>query len=468
VKFQSLDYAIFLLALLSVYWRLPRRPQNALLLGASYLFYGWIHPWFLALIGASTLVDYGCGLGIERAPARRRLLLGVSLACNLGLLGTFKYLGFFADAAAAALATLGLPTFETALRVVLPVGISFYTFQTLGYTIDVYRGRVAARRNLLDYALYVSLFPQLVAGPIERAGELLPQVERPRALAPEALRSAALLLAWGFFKKLVVADSVAAVPDRVFALQDPGFALLWVGVLGFCVQIYADFSAYTDIARGSARLLGFELMQNFAHPYLSQTPAQFWRRWHISLSTWFRDYVYIPLGGNRSGPARRAWNVFLTLVLAGLWHGASWNFALWGAYHAALLLAYRAVGRVAPGLLAARAGALPRWIVFFAATNVGWLFFRETRIAWIARDLAARPGDDSPAQLAAAAFLFVAVVTWALPLAVDSALAATGALARLRGHPRAALLQHLLLVVLVAATIALHSPEGRDFVYFRF
>ena len=468
MQFQSLDYAIFLLALLAVYWRLPRRPQNALLLGGSYLFYGWVHPWFLALIVSSTLVDYLCGLGMERAPARKRRFLLASLVFNLGLLGTFKYLGFFAEAAADALTALGLPSFDLAVRIALPVGISFYTFQTLSYTIDVYRGQVAVRRDLLDYAVYVSLFPQLVAGPIERARHLLPQVERARSVTPEALRSAALLMAWGFFKKLVVADSVAVVPDKIFSLPDPGFALLWVGVLGFTVQIYADFSAYTDIARGSARLLGFDLMQNFAHPYLSQTPAEFWRRWHISLSTWFRDYVAVPLGGNRGGALRRASNVAVAMLLVGLWHGASWNFVLWGAYHGALLIVYGAVGRAWPAFVSARAGALPRWLLFFALTLVGMLIFREPELAQLGRDLAARPGDDSPVQLAAAGFLLATVLTYALPLIVDTALYATGLLDRLRTHPRTALFQHLLLCALLVATIAFHSPEGQDFIYFQF
>ncbi len=230
------------------------------------------------------------------------------------------------------------------LAILLPVGISFYTFQELSYTIEVYRGTLRARHNFVDFAAFVCFYPQLVAGPIERASRLLPQVERPRSWSWPAARSALFLIIWGFFKKLVVADNVGVIANKVFSLDAPGFTVLWAGVFAFAIQIYADFSAYSDIARGMAKWLGFDLMVNFDHPYLARGPIDFWRRWHISLSSWFRDYVYIPLGGSRRGRARTLVNVFLTFLISGLWHGASWNYVLWGAYHGVLVVIAAAHG----------------------------------------------------------------------------------------------------------------------------
>mgnify|MGYP003330661054 CR=1 FL=1 len=276
-------------------------------------------------------------------PSRKRWYLGTSLAVNLGMLGVFKYYNFFAVNVQAALAAVHFHVPLPALHVVLPVGISFYTFQELSYTLEVYKGRLEARRDFLDFATFVCFFPQLVAGPIERAAHLLPQVEQPRTFVWPHARDAMFLILWGYFKKLVIADNTGVIANKVFALQQPGFYMLWAGVFAFGIQIYADFSAYSDIARGTARWLGFDLMRNFNHPYLATGPADFWRRWHISLSSWFRDYVYIPLGGSRAGRLIEYRNILATFLLSGLWHGASWNYVLWGAYHGALLVLSRLV-----------------------------------------------------------------------------------------------------------------------------
>jgi D-alanyl-lipoteichoic acid acyltransferase DltB (MBOAT superfamily) len=466
VIFHSFDFVVFFAVVLAVYWRLGRRLQNAFLLSASYFFYGYVEPWFVALLAATTLVDYVAGLGIARYPEKKRLLLGLSLASNLGVLGFFKYFDFFVDNVLAALGALGFHPSRPALAVVLPVGISFYTFQSLSYTIDVYRGKLAARRNLLDFATFLSLFPQLVAGPIERATRLLPQVEAERRFDPDRAREALVLMAWGFFKKLVVADNVALVANRVFSLDRPDFALLWVGTLAFAVQIYADFSAYSDIARGAAKLLGFELMKNFDHPYVSQTPSEFWRRWHISLSTWFRDYVYIPLGGNRVGPIRHRVNLFVTFLLSGLWHGASWNFVLWGAYHASLFFVYDLVERVSPVLLKTRWLFVPRVLFFFALVNVGWLMFRETDIVRLLADLTLTPGSSSPNQKLAASYFLGLTMLHALPLAVDTVLASTRVRTLLAARPVAA--QSAAVFVLGVGMACFHSVTPSDFIYFQF
>ena len=278
------------------------------------------------------------------------------------------------------------------LPVVLPAGISFYTFQSIGYVVDVARGHVPACRSFRDYVLFVSFFPQLVAGPIQRAGQLLTQIQMPRRISPALVGDAFYLLVWGFFKKLVIADNVAITADKVFAIQEPSFPILWAGVLAFCVQIYADFSAYTDIARGSARLLGFKLSQNFNHPYIAESPSDFWRRWHISLSTWIRDYIYIPLRGSRGSEARTILNLTIVFLLTGLWHGASWNFVIWGLYYALLTIIYRLADAVVPAriqtLPGLRAGKIA---LMFVLTNVGWLIFREHNVGRLWRALTLDP-----------------------------------------------------------------------------
>ncbi|HEY2734879.1 MAG TPA: MBOAT family O-acyltransferase, partial [Polyangiales bacterium] len=277
----------------------------------------------------------------------------------------------------------------------LPVGISFYTFQAMSYTIDVYRGELRARRNLLDVAVFISFFPHLVAGPIQRASYLLPQVEGKRRFSVDQAMSGFTLMVWGFFKKLVIADNVGVIANKVFALRDPSFEMLWAGVFAFAIKIYADFSAYTDIARGASRWLGFELTENFDHPYLARTPADFWRRWNISLSTWFRDYVYIPLGGSRASGWTWVRNVILTFVLSGLWHGASWNYMLWGLYHGVLLVVTRAhqILRRPQSVRGAKSATIVVFLTagMFILTLFGWLLFRETELSAIVADLKLSP-----------------------------------------------------------------------------
>ncbi len=467
--FHSFEYIIFLITVLLVYWALPRRGQNLLLLGASYLFYGWVHAWFLWLILASTVTDYLCGLGMARYPGRKKALLLTSLLVNLGLLGFFKYFGFFVENLIALLEALGLPTFGNSLQILLPVGISFYTFQTLSYTIDIYRGTLKPRANLLDFALFVAFFPQLVAGPIERAKRLLPQIERQRSLSPAAARDATFLLLWGFFKKLVIADNVARIANDVFLLENPSFYLIWAGVFAFCIQIFADFSAYTDIARGSARLLGFHLMPNFNHPYLALSPSDFWRRWHMSLSYWIRDYVYIPLGGSRSSPMHSAITLMITFLLCGLWHGASWNFVLWGGYHGALILLYRMAGALKPRHFPGLALLTPvRILVMFVFTNIGWLIFREGDFVYLLRYLSTSPFGVSDFELRAGLFLFYKAFLFSIPIWIHALYA------KIRDplfaeHPWSPLVINLgASMVMILGMLTLKHAQSFDFIYFQF
>ena len=345
--FNSPTFVLFFIVVFALYWGVRVRvAQNALLLVASYIFYGAWSWKFLLLLIASTIIDYGCGLLISRAsdPQRKRLIMLASVTANLLFLATFKYLGFFVREAAQLLESLGFQANLPVLEIVLPVGISFYTFQTIGYVVDVYRGKVPAERNLLDYALYVSFFPQLVAGPIERAGHLLPQFKRERRWNQPDFESGLQLAVWGLFKKMVIADNLAPFVDGVYGDPDAyaGRALVTATIF-FAFQIYCDFSGYTDTARGVARMLGFELMKNFDFPYFSRTPVEFWRRWHISLSQWFQDYLYYPLAMRymrRGGWGSKYKAHIIAMTLIGFWHGANWTFIAFGLYWGLVIALY--------------------------------------------------------------------------------------------------------------------------------
>lgn len=378
MAFQSLHFALFLSLVFLLYWLLPHRFRWVFLLGASVWFYLGFGGAFLLTLGFSAALSWLAGLAIERAAdarAKKRLLI-LAICLSLCPLFVFKYLGFFSGALSAALSPFGLRLQPVTLRLLQPVGISFYTFQTVGYEIDVYRGRVRAERHPGIYALFVCFFPQLVSGPIARAGALIPQLRRERdfdyAMASRGIRQ----LVWGFFKKMVIADHLAVFVDAVY--QDPaacsGGALL-LAVLFFSIEIYCDFSGYSDIAVGCARLLGIELCENFNSPYLAQSMRDFWGRWHISLSTWFRDYVYIPLGGNRVGRARHSLNLMLTFLLSGLWHGANWTFLAWGGLHGLARVGEERLGLSRRSASSAPGRALRALLVFLFA-SAAWVFFR--------------------------------------------------------------------------------------------
>ena len=347
VNFASLTFIVFVFVVFSLYWSARRRtPQNIVLLLASYAFYAWWDYRFLALIALSTIVDFCAGhfVGPTRAPRVRHSALAISVLLNLGLLGFFKYFNFFADSFQSIMVLLGWDPGPMTLRIVLPVGISFFTFQTMSYTIDVYRQTIPPCRNLLDYATYVSFFPQLVAGPIERGATLLPQFQAPRTFEHDSAVDGARQILWGFFKKMVIADNLAVLVDSQYAdpTQSSGILLI-AATIAFAFQIYCDFSGYSDIAIGLGRWFGIRLSRNFAYPYFSQSLPEFWRRWHISLSTWFRDYLYIPLGGNRRSARWTRLNIMATFIVSGLWHGAAWTFVVWGTVHGLALLVDRGV-----------------------------------------------------------------------------------------------------------------------------
>ena len=389
VIFNSLTFLVFLGIVLLLYFRLGHRGQNWMLIVASYVFYGWWDYRFLGLLLFTTFFDYFCALWIEGEPnpAKRRFLLASSMTVNLTVLCVFKYFNFFAESLQHSFALLGITLSFPMLHVVLPVGISFYTFLSMSYTIDVYRGDLQATHNPTDFMLYVAFFPHLVAGPIVRASILLPQCQQPRKIIPEQVANGLWLILMGYVKKVVVADRLAQVVNWGFSRGSPPFADAnsWLVIYAFAFQIYSDFSGYTDIARGISKLMGFELVVNFRAPYLVANPADFWRNWHISLSTWLRDYLYIPLGGNRKGRMRTYCNLMVTMLLGGLWHGAGAAYVLWGLYHGSLLACQRAwhdfVGPRLPSAPRDRAivtmtkNAL-LVLIFFHLTCLGWLLFR--------------------------------------------------------------------------------------------
>ena len=392
--FNSLEFALFLPVVFALYWTVMQRNlglQNIFIVFVSYIFYGWWDWRFLSLIIFSSLVDFWIGRKIADSdkPKTRKILLQISLAVNLGLLGIFKYYDFFVTEFVAAFGSLGITLQPLTLHIILPVGISFYTFQTLSYTIDVYRKKIAAVQDWKVFFAYVSFFPQLVAGPIERATNLIPQFQKKRIFEYSQGKDGMRQILWGLFKKIVIADNCAPLVTEIFDnYQQFGAVTLALGAILFAFQIYCDFSGYSDIAIGTARLFGFRLMRNFAYPYFARDIAEFWRKWHISLSTWFRDYVYIPLGGSRvASRAQLIRNILIIFLVSGFWHGANWTFLVWGILHALYFLPSILSGKNRQNLdMVAENSWLPSWkellqmLLTFSMVCLAWVFFRAESI----------------------------------------------------------------------------------------
>lgn len=473
--FNSFNFWIFLTVVLLVYHRLGHRSQNRFLLLASYFFYGCWDWRFLLLILFTTGFDFLAAgrIAADHHPGRRKAWVAASLAVDLGVLALFKYFGFFLNEFNRLAGLLGLDHLDPGFRLVLPVGISFYTFQALSYTIDVYRGRTTASRDFLDFALYISFFPQLVAGPIERSNHLLPQVEKPRPRVDERLLSEGIhLVLTGLFLKVVIADNMAWFANFVFGAA-PGVlngAETLLGVYAFAFQIYGDFAGYSAIAIGVSKWMGFDLMENFRRPYFSSNPREFWQRWHISLSSWLRDYLYIPLGGNRGGEFRTRRNLLLTMVLGGLWHGAAWTFVVWGAIHGIWLAIYQ---RVVPRTLTGGSTAKKKsriWKLFgvvgtFHLVCLAWVFFRAESLEGAIQILAGIGKAWHPTDFVLTTVTLMAFFLGPL-LAFEYWLERQGdsmALLKVSWPWRAALYVY---IVLMLACFA--APEPVEFIYFQF
>ncbi len=460
----------FLPAALAVYYALPPRARQLWLSLASYAFYGWANPAFMALMLFSTAIDFGCGrkLGatLPAAHGGRRFWVGVSVVSNLSLLGFFKYFNFAVDSYSALLGALGLSALhpDAVLRIALPLGISFYTFQSMSYSLDIYRGRSRPLESFLDFACYVSLFPQLVAGPIIRYSEIADQL-RERSHTPEKFARGVAFFSLGLAKKVLLANPCGFVADAAFDAAGLRTLDAWTGVLAYAFQIYFDFSGYSDMAIGLGLMFGFVFPKNFDSPYRAESITDFWRRWHISLSSWLRDYLYLPLGGSRLGVWRTYLNLGIVMLLGGLWHGAAWNFVVWGGWHGAWLALERARGKRSPY------GRLPRparVALTFAGVLVGWVFFRAPDLPAAGRYLAAMGGlGEAPAAAALVGGLLytpyallslsvAASVTWLAPQTWDWTRRLT--------LPRAG----LVLGCLALALVAMASQGYNPFIYFIF
>ncbi len=472
--FCSGQFLAFFAVVFAVYWAVPRQSLRVgLLVIASFVFYASWNKWLATIILVSTFLDYCVALGIERSgrPWLRRSLLASSLVANLGLLVYFKYANFFlqslADGLHAAGATVHLPVLE----VILPIGISFYTFEAINYTVDVYRGRVRAERNLFHFILFITFFPHLIAGPIVRARDFLPQIRRPKRWDWLRVQLGLQLFLIGVFKKLVIADRMALYADPVFAApQQYSTAAVWMAVIAYALQIYCDFSGYTDMALGSAHLLGYKLAKNFDLPYLAANVAEFWHRWHISLSTWLRDYLFIPLGGSRGKTWRTCLNLMITMTLGGLWHGAAWTFVLWGVLHGLLLVGHRGFRAFCDGRpLLSRAfrtppGTLLRVTVTFLCVCVCWVFFRSTTIGGavevLRRLVSASPGQAAPLR-------YDSLLTLGIVVLLCHAVVRSGVWRRFAFRVPAPI-WGVTYGVLVTLAMVLAPETGNVFIYFQF
>lgn len=383
--FNSINFAIFFIIVYALYLVLSHKWQNRMLLVASCVFYGFWDWRFLSLLFITIVVDYFVGLKIYalRDTAKKKSFVALSIVVNLGILGFFKYFNFFSESLRNLLHLFGYDIGGPSLNIILPVGISFYTFQSMSYAIDIYRGKLVPTRNFLDFSLFVTYFPQLVAGPIERASHLLPQILFPRKMTLEKFYEGSYLIFWGLFQKVFVADNLAKIVDPVFAAGPPynGVNAL-IALYAFAFQIFCDFAGYSNIARGLGKCMGFDIMVNFNLPYFATNPSDFWKRWHISLSTWLRDYLYIPLGGNQKGTLLTYRNLALTMFLGGLWHGAAWTFVIWGTYHGVLLIIHRLLRPWLEKMSRPKSAIAEniwfyiRLTFFFHLVCIGWLFFR--------------------------------------------------------------------------------------------
>lgn len=524
--FNSATFVIFFIFVYGAYLLLRKqlRLQNLLLLVSSYIFYGWWDERFLILIAISTTADYLTALGVHGDPItkkdafkslgflvplsiglaipdwenswyvavgglgfvilglivvflfnrleqskRRKAFVVASIVANLGILGFFKYFNFFAESLSASAELIGVKLDYATLHIILPVGISFYTFQTLSYTLDVWRREIEPTRHFLEHAAFVSFFPQLVAGPIERAKNLLPQFMKPRKITREAINSGIALFLWGLFKKVVIADNLAPIANQIFSNPSAhSSGGIIVGVLAFTFQIFCDFSGYSDMARALARVMGFELMLNFNIPYISRTPSEFWRRWHISLSSWLRDYLYISLGGNRGSEWKTYRNLMLTMLLGGLWHGAAWTFVAWGAYQGLILVIYRLL-RVDEKLKTINSSSVigifsntMAWTVMFVLTMIGWIFFRATSFTDVQEIFS---GILSFSGLSTPLWHDLFIYLWPL-LLVQFFQLTLGKLEIFHQAPVA--IRFNVILFCLMGLLLLSAPGGQEFIYFDF
>jgi alginate O-acetyltransferase complex protein AlgI len=468
MNFISYEFPIFFAIVFSLYWIVRgRRWQNLLLLASSFVFYGWLVPWHAAVLFVSILVDYFLALGISRLKSRARLFLWFGILLNLALLAFVKYYFSFNNSLGLWLDASGLPgDIFLARKIILPLGLSFYILKKIGYLIDVQRGVLQPSSDFIAFAAYVSFFPQVFSGPIDRPQRLLKQLEEPRVWKPANLYSAWHLIVIGLFKKIVIANTVKVIVDQIFLLEEPSKVLLFVGGLGFTLQILADFSSYTDISRGISFLLGLETMENFNQPYLSVTPGEFWNRWHISLSSWLRDYIFFPLRRtllrmrNLPDVVTQSLPPLVTMFVSGLWHGVGWKFIVWGLYYGVLIVLYQLIGLRGDWKPAGRFKLFFAWLTMFLLIVFGWLIFRAQSLEWLWNVLVRAPLYRTPQELIASFTLLVMIAFYASLLFVKFLIDR-----HWEDRPNA---QALYYAAATVAVIVFSNSSSPDFIYFQF
>ena len=465
MSFNSLVFLGFFLIVFILYWLVQRQGiQNLLLLVASYVFYGWIHPWYAIMLGSSTVADYLLTHGIKRTPNHHRLFTWLSIILNVGVLAFFKYFNFFDASLAKFVGDFGLHPDLFLLDIALPLGLSFYTLKKLAYVLDVSHGVLEPTNDFIAFALYVSFFPQVVSGPIDRAQKLLPQFQQARRWKAENLYSAWPMIVMGFFKKIVVADTAKIIVDRVFGLQEPTKLLLFSAGLGFTLQILADFSAYTDLSRGFALLLGIQTSENFNLPYLSLTPTEFWNRWHITLSTWLRDYIFFPIRRALMRHRMPQWisqliPPMVTMLVCGIWHGVGWTFIIWGLYYGLLIFLYQAIGIRGDWRPSNAIKTFLAWLVMFMLIVFGWIIFRAPSMDWLWNIIVHGAWLGDRAERIVMLITFSLTLFYAVPLMVGFFLK------NLPKHHLAISVYYALLTLSIIIFISSSSP---DFIYFQF
>jgi len=416
---------------------------------------------------AQTTISFFIGILLIRISKQKKKIFVAGILSNLVFLLFFKYFNFFIENINAVIKMSGISFQLLTLEIILPIGISFYTFQNIGYLIDVYRGDFKPTKNFIDYNLFISFFPKLIAGPIERAGNFLNQITIPRIPQFDKFIAGFQLILWGFFKKIVIADNIAVIVNKIFLLKEPDFFIVSVGAFAFTIQIFADFSGYTDIARGIAKLFGFDLLKNFNKPYLAKSPSDFWRRWHMSLSEWVRDYIYIPLGGSRVSTSRWVVNLFITFFIIGLWHGASWNYIIWGLYYWVLYLIYWFFKTFFDyKIFKTKYNYLVSIPFMFLLTNIGWLMFREVDINYLIQYLYLNPFESSLNNINASIFLFIFVLMYTLPLVILPYV--NRIIQNIKIDNYATLAKYASMLILLISILLLKSDSSGDFIYFQF
>ncbi|MCC7118433.1 MAG: MBOAT family protein [Anaerolineales bacterium] len=464
MAFTSYEFIVFFLIVFVCYWAVGQtRWQNLILLIASYYFYGSLQVGYAVLLGVSTVGDFWLAKRMEQNPSRKKLYVGLSLLLNVGVLAFFKYADFFMGDVVSFFASIGWASNELTLRILLPMGLSFFTLKKMSYILDVSRGTFKPVHSFVEFALYVAFFPQLAAGPIERIQKLLPQLQAARVWKAEFFYQAWPLLALGFFKKIVIANSVQILVNRVFGFNDPSGFLVLSGALGYTLQILADFSAYTDLSRGFAFLLGFNTSENFNQPYLSLTPTDFWNRWHITLSTWLRDYVFFPtrrflLRHKANETLATLLPPVLAMLVSGFWHGAGWNFVVWGLYYGALIAAYQLLGIHGGWKPQTNLTAFCAWLSMFAFIVFGWAIFRAPSLSWLAHTLTS-PFFPNQNEFILAVITITLTFVYALPLWIH---------ASLERFAKGGWLQAGFYACAVALIVIYLNSANSDFIYFQF